>query len=98
MEFLVGGIVLIVEDDDVDDYYYYEYNSGSSNPSFKGSSSNYTRTNRTVGIVSESGVNHGDFYVYLHDGNDYIKFNGEYVKIQGKQRFIYTGVSYTIRR
>jgi hypothetical protein len=75
---------------------YYEYKSSGPNTNFK-SSGNYSKTSSSVRIVNENGLNKGTYDVYLHQGNRYIKFQGDWINIQGKSRFSYNGNSYIIK-
>lgn len=57
----------------------------------------YTQTNYSVMIYTESGHSKGAYPVYLHKGGKYIKFNNVWICIQGKRRFAYNGNWYVIK-
>lgn len=57
----------------------------------------YTRTSRTVTIVSENGNPKGTFHIYLHHGKKYIQFQNDWVCIEGKRRFSHNGNWYVIK-
>ncbi|WP_418551679.1 hypothetical protein [Prevotella sp.] len=58
---------------------------------------NYTKTNYSVTIYTESGHCKGSYSIYLHKGKKYIKFNNVWICIQGKNRFAYNGNWYVIK-
>lgn len=57
----------------------------------------YSKTGQSVTVFSESGINKGNFAVYLHQGKKYISFQNTWICIQGKSRFAYNGNWYVIR-
>lgn len=73
--------------------------NGNNNISFGHATNDgtYTRTSQTVNIISEYGVDKGSYNVYYHHGDKYIDFHSQWIKIQGKQRFSFSGVGYVIK-
>lgn len=57
----------------------------------------YTKTSQDVNIQCASGANKGSYDVYLHNGQKYIDFQNQWVKIQGKTRFHLNGNDYIIK-
>ena len=62
-----------------------------------GCGDHYMRTGKTVEIYTESGHHKGTYSVWLSKGDKYIKFNNEWIRIEGKSRFIYHGNAYVIK-
>ncbi len=58
----------------------------------------YLRTGKTVEIYTESGHHKGTYSVWLNNGDRYIKFNNEWIRIEGKSRFFYRGNAYVIKK
>lgn len=61
-------------------------------------SKHYSKTNKDVYIRTEEGKPKGFFDVYLSGGIKYIKFNGEYIPIDGEDSFSRNGNRYVIIR
>lgn len=57
----------------------------------------YMKTSQDVNIQSSSGANKGSYDVYLHNGQKYIDFQNQWIKIQGKTRFHLNGNDYIIK-
>ena len=57
----------------------------------------YMKTNQDVHVQVAGGNDKGSFDVYLHNGNKYIDFKDQWVKIQGKTRFHLLGNDYIIK-
>ncbi len=57
----------------------------------------YSLTSQTVSIETESGHSKGSFSVYLHHGKRYIRFQNNWICIQGKSRFFLNGNWYVIK-
>lgn len=78
-----------------------ETDSYYGNVSFRGNDDgHFTRTSSTVNVKVAGGLDKGQFHIYLHNGNEYIKFNGAWIKIQGNQYqyFSYHGNQYVVTR
>ena len=60
------------------------------NYSFTGS---YTGTSYTIHVKCTTGADKGNFKVYLHNGDKYIKFSNSWIKL-GNGRFSFNGNSY----
>ena len=69
-----------------------------TDPSCAYCSDNYMRTGMTVEIYTESGHHKGTYSVWLSKGDKYIKFNDEWIRIEGKSRFLYHGNAYVIKK
>lgn len=57
----------------------------------------YMKTNQDVNIQVAGGNDKGSYDVYLHNGDKYIDFKDQWVKIQGKTRFHLLGNDYIIK-
>ena len=66
-------------------------------PSSADCGDHYMRTSKTVEIHTESGHRKGTFSVWLSGGKKYIKFNNEWICIEGKTRFFHNGNAYVIK-
>ena len=71
--------------------------SKASSPTCVNCSEHYMRTGRTVEIYTESGHHKGTYSVWLSKGDKYIKFNNEWIRIEGKSRFSHNGNAYVIK-
>ena len=69
----------------------------SSSPTCVNCTERYMRTGRTVDIYTESGHHKGTYSVWLSKGDKYIKFNNEWIRIEGKSRFSHNGNAYVIK-
>ena len=57
----------------------------------------YSKTSHSVTIYTEAGHCKGTYAIYLHNGDRYIRFFNNWICIQGKHRFFYSGNWYVIR-
>ena len=71
--------------------------SDMSSPACVDCGENYMKTNKTVEIYTESGHRKGTYSVWLCRGDKYIKFNNDWIRIEGKSRFFYHGNAYVIK-
>lgn len=58
----------------------------------------YMKTNQDINIQVAGGNDKGSYDVYLHNGDKYIDFKDQWIKIQGKTRFHLNGNDYIIKR
>lgn len=58
----------------------------------------YLLTGKTVQVNCEGGSPKKTYNIYLHEGKEYINFRNNWVCIQGKGRFNFSGVWYVITR
>ena len=68
-----------------------------SAPSCADCGDHYMRTSKAVEIHTESGHRKGTYSVWLSGGKKYIKFNNEWICIEGKTRFFHNGNAYVIK-
>lgn len=76
----------------------YESIADVTDPACADCGNRYLRTGKTVEIYTESGHHKGTYSVWLNNGDRYIKFNNEWIRIEGKSRFFYHGNAYVIKK
>lgn len=63
----------------------------------RNSDGTYTKSNIDVNIQVAGGGDKGSYDVYFYHGDKYIGFHDHWIKIQGKDRFLFNGNTYIIK-